>query len=377
MAATVTWDTLRELAGFRSDKGCAITLYVDLDPSSTPTAGDAETRLRSLLSDLEKEADSRNYNGDRKQALRADLDRIRNWWSDEFDRDGVRGVAIFASSPDNFWRPLPVSQPLTDEVRLARDLYLAPLVPLVGRGDGALVAFVSRERGQVFRLRGGRLEEVADESEEQPGQHDQGGWSQARYQRHIEKLVHNHLKAVGGEIDKRVRRRGDLQMVIVAPEELRGDIEGALSNEAREAIVGWAQARSNANATELLEVVRPHLDEARGRQEEQALERWREEAGRHGRAAAGWEQTLEAASDGRVEMLLVEERANRVAYQCPQCGRGSSADGSCPLDGNRLEQREDGNDLAVHHVLAHGGSVLSLGRDALAEHEGIGALLRF
>ena len=98
MAATVTWDTLRELAGFRSHKGCAISLYIDLDPSSTPTAGDAETRLRSLLSDIEKEADSRNYNGDRKQALRADLDRIRGWWSDDFDRDGVRGVAIFASS---------------------------------------------------------------------------------------------------------------------------------------------------------------------------------------------------------------------------------------------------------------------------------------
>src|SRR5215212_1826049 len=377
MAATVTWETLRELAGFRSDKGCAISLYLDLDPSSTPTAGDAETRLRSLLSDLEKEADSRHYNGDRKQALHADLERIRSWWSDEFDRDGVRGVAIFASSPDNFWRALPLAHSLPDEVRLARDLYLAPLVPLVGRGDGAIVAFVSRERGQLYRLRGGRLEEVADESEEQPGQHDQGGWSQARYRRHIDKLVHDHLKAVGGEIDKRVRRRGDLQMVIVAPEELRGEIESALSNEAREAIVGWAHARSHANASELLEVVRPHLDGARARQEEQALDRWREEAGRNGRAASGWEQTLEAAADGRVELLLVEEGANRIAFQCPECGRPSANDGSCPLDGNRLEQREDGNDLAVHHVLAHGGSVLALGRQALADHGGIGALLRF
>src|SRR5581483_9865648 len=32
MASTVTWDTLRELAGFRADKGRAISLYVDLDP---------------------------------------------------------------------------------------------------------------------------------------------------------------------------------------------------------------------------------------------------------------------------------------------------------------------------------------------------------
>jgi peptide chain release factor subunit 1 len=377
MAATITWSTLRDLAGFRSEKGCAISVYVDLDPSATPTAGNIDTRVKSLLSDIEKEGDSRAYNSERRQALRADIDRIRAWWDNEFDRDGVRGVAIFASWLDNFWRALPVAEPVSDEVRLSRDFYLAPLVPLVGRGDGVLVAVVGRERGQVFRLRGGRLEEVADETEQQPGQHDQGGWSQSRYQRHIEKLVHDHVKAVGGEIDRRVRRRGDLQMVIVAPEEMRRGIEGALSNEAREAIVGWTNARSNANATELLEAVRPRIDEARAHQEQQTLERWREEAGRNGRAAAGWEQTLEAAADGRVDLLLVESGANRVAFQCPECGRPSATDGSCPLDGNRLEQRHDANDLAVHHVLGHGGSILSLGRGALAGHDGIGALLRF
>src|SRR5918912_1743730 len=240
MAATVTWETLRDLAGFRSVKGCAISLFVDVHPSTSPTPVELETKMRSLLSDAEKEADSRHYPRDQKQALLADVDRIRSWWSGEFDRDGVHGVAIFASSLDNLWRTLPLAHAVPDDVRLARDLYLAPLVPLVGRGDGALVAFVNRERGQVFRLRGGRLEEVVDQSEEQPGQHDQGGWSQARYQRHIEKLVRDHLKNVGGEIDKRVRRAGGLQMVIVAPEEMRGDVESALSTEARAAIVRWA-----------------------------------------------------------------------------------------------------------------------------------------
>ena len=44
MAETVTWDGLRELAEFRAEKGCAITLYVDLDPSIVPTAGDADAK---------------------------------------------------------------------------------------------------------------------------------------------------------------------------------------------------------------------------------------------------------------------------------------------------------------------------------------------
>src|SRR5215208_8193519 len=161
MAATITWEALRELAGFRSEKGCAISLYVDLHSSTSPTARDLESRMNSLVADAEKRGDVLGYSHERKEALKADLRRLRAWWNDEFDRDGVHGAAVFSSSLDNLWRALPLADPVRDEVRLSRDLYLAPLVPLVGRGDGALVAFVSRERGQVFRLRGGRLEEVA------------------------------------------------------------------------------------------------------------------------------------------------------------------------------------------------------------------------
>ena len=37
MAGTLTWEQLRELAGFRAGKGCAISLYLSLDPSDAPT----------------------------------------------------------------------------------------------------------------------------------------------------------------------------------------------------------------------------------------------------------------------------------------------------------------------------------------------------
>src|SRR5262249_32283294 len=141
--------------------------------------------------------------------------------------------------------------------------------------------------------------------------------------------------------------------------------------------VGWTNAEAHANAQELLEVAKPHLDHARAKQETEAVARWQEETGRNGRAVAGWEQTREAASDGRGEPPPGPPGANREAYQCPQCGRGSAEDGSCPLDGRRLERRDDGLDLAVHHVLAHGGAVVAVGGTDLAGAAGIGALLRF
>ncbi len=374
--ATVTWQMVRELAEFRADKGCALSLYVDLDPSVAPTPKEIEPRLNSLLAGAEREVEQRELEHGSKKALVRDLAGIRTWWDREFDRDGARGVALFASSLDGLWRPLPLPEGVDDEVRVGNRLCVAPLLPLAGRGDGALVALVSRERGQVFRLRDGRLEEIVDQSEEQPGQHDQGGWSQSRYRRHIDKLVHDHLKTVGDEIARRTRG-GGLELVIVAPHELRGELEATLSAEAREAIVGWATVEAHATPVEVLEVVRPHLERARARQVAEALERWQAEAGRNGRAVAGWDEVLTAASDGRVELLLARTGASRGAFVCPECGRGSAAPGACPLDGRELEPDPDGLDLAVHHVLAHGGSVVPFDGDALDSHGGVGALLRF
>ncbi|MFN2469979.1 MAG: Vms1/Ankzf1 family peptidyl-tRNA hydrolase [Gaiellaceae bacterium] len=380
MAATISWDNLRQLAAFRAVKGCAVSLYLDLDPSNAPTAGDVQTRARSLLDGAGKSDGARRGESthDQRQALREDFERIRRYFEDEFDRDGVQGLALFTSALDNLWRPLPLVGSVADEVHVGRELYLTPLVPLVGRGEGALVAMVSREQGRLYQLRGGRLEDLADRFDEQPGQHDQGGWSQARFRRHIEKLVEEHLKAVAEELAQHVRRLRSARVVVVCAEEMRSGFEAMLPKEVRAAIVGWAQAEAHATPAELLEVASPPLEAAREREETGAVERWREEAGRNGRAASGWEETLEAASDGRVDVLLFTEGVSHDAWQCPACGRVGASGGRCPLDGTEMEERSDGLDLAVHQTLVHGGSVWALRhRGDLDPVEGVGAVLRY
>ena len=380
MTSTVTWDRLRELARFRAQNGCAISLYLDLDPSVTPTPGDAATRVNALIDEVERSEAARrpDLTHEQKQGVRKDVERLRTFFENEFDREGSHGFAVFCANLDNLWRPLALSERVPDVVKVGRSLYLAPLVPLVGRGEGALVAVVSRERGDVYRLRASRLEEVAEHFQDQPGRHDQGGWSQARYQRHIEKLVHDHLKEVAETLDRQVREQGGPPLVVVASEETRAELEETLSHEVKKAIVGWTSADAHAGPAELLEDVQPLLESQHGEQETGAVERWKEEAGRNARAAAGWGPTLEAASDGRVELLLFQNGTDRPAWECPACGRVASEGGACPLDGTQVEERKEGLDLAVHQTLAHGGTVLALSRrQDLEPVEGIGALLRF
>jgi peptide chain release factor subunit 1 len=379
VATTISWETLRQLAEFRARQGCAISLYVNLDPSLTPTAGDAKTRMNSILDGLRAhDAEQSSLSHDQREALRGDSERIRRWFETDFDRDGARAVGVFCSGLDNLWRTLALPDPADDAAHLGRELLLTPLVPLVGRSDGALVAVVSREQGRVYRLRGGRLEEVADLSEETPGQHDQGGWSQARFQRHIEKLVMEHVKSVAGEVGQQARRQRAARLVIVCPAEMRGELEGVLPADVRDAVVGWAQAQAHAGPAELLEVALPLLEQAHAEEEGELVDRWREEAGRNGRAASGWAGSLEAASDARVDVLLFSSGVMHEAWQCPSCGRVGVEGGPCPLDGTEMDRRTNGLDLAVHQTLVHGGAVRALRtRQDLDPVEGIGALLRF
>src|SRR5918992_3221844 len=94
---TVSLDDLRELAAFRAENGCAISLYLDLDPSIVPTAGDTATRVRSLL-----DAGSKSHGAKRadlahevRLGLKADFERLGRYFDGEFDRDGAQGLAIF------------------------------------------------------------------------------------------------------------------------------------------------------------------------------------------------------------------------------------------------------------------------------------------
>src|SRR5437762_7640115 len=164
MADMVTWPLLRELASFRAENGCATTLYLNLDPSEVPTAGDAQTRMNALLNTAEK-VDRRDLTHEQRGGLKADFERIARWFDNDFDRDGAQGLAVFSAGLDNFWTTLALPERVQDRFKVSHELFLAPLVRVVARADGTIVAVVGREQGQLYRLSAGRLQELGDCSE--------------------------------------------------------------------------------------------------------------------------------------------------------------------------------------------------------------------
>src|SRR5205085_3007409 len=106
----VSWNLVRELSDFRSSEPTALSFYARLDPSESPTPQALVTRFNSLLTQVEKTYLAEGEESPVNASIRSGLERIREWADGAFDRDGARGVAVFTSADDGYWRVVRIAE---------------------------------------------------------------------------------------------------------------------------------------------------------------------------------------------------------------------------------------------------------------------------
>ena len=99
MAATVTWDAPARARGLSGARTAARSASTSTSIRATsPTAGDAQTRVNSLLDEVERSdaATGRELTHEQREGLQARLRADRaTFFDDEFERDGAHGLAVF------------------------------------------------------------------------------------------------------------------------------------------------------------------------------------------------------------------------------------------------------------------------------------------
>jgi peptide subunit release factor 1 (eRF1) len=109
-----------------------------------------------------------------------------------------------------------------------------------------------------------------------------------------------------------------------------------------------------------------------------AVDRLLDTAAKGGRAVAGVEPTLEAVNRNAVQQLYLMPDFERTGVVCDGCAALQAASvGPCRFCASATHLTELGEAM-VGRVLASGGSVGVVQRHpALAEQEGVGAILRY
>jgi peptide chain release factor subunit 1 len=365
-------DTLRRLAELRPATGKVVSLYLNLDPSEFASATARSTAINSVLDEAERAA------RDEDPAVRRDVAALREHFKG-FDFTGAHGLAVFACGADHLLETIKLPRSVANSVVIDESPYVEPLVEVQSAARYA-VALVNRQSARIFRGSRDRLDQVASIEDEVHRRHDQGGWSQARLQRSVDKEAQDHLKNVAEHLLRRFERRPFEALFVAAPEAVYKDFVERLHPYLSERLAGRIEVDVENTTSEDVHHAADEVIAAFERKlEKETLDRLIESKNAGGRGATGLEDSLAALNEQRVEALLLQENFDAAGVCCPQCGwLGTPGTGQCPADGSATLERDDITDLAVRRALRQSARVVIVRDDERLEPLGsIAALLRF
>lgn len=377
--ATSDRERLRALADWDTDGLPVTTVYLDVDGRRRPRRRDFARRAHDLAGLAADE--SRPLGRDAHRSVCGDARRIRSF-VDGFDRRGsVRGLALFSCSSAGLWQDVELARPVRDGHRVGTRPHLLPLEALLELAETFCAVLVDRERARIFLSSLGEIEEVTRLLDDVPGRHDQGGWAQARLQRHIEDHVQRHLKHVADMLLRVQRRRPFDHLVLAGPEEAVGELERELHDYSRRKVLGRLSLPMAASAEQVRDRLLDLEVELEARREREAVERLVSEAASGtGRVVIGMEDTLSALEANRAEVLVVAEGLRAAGVRCERCGHRASADPDrpCRACGGPVAEVPDLVEEAVEAALRQRSRVETVSDgDRLREVGGVGVLLRF
>jgi peptide chain release factor subunit 1 len=374
--AELSREFLRSLAEWSANGAPVSTLYLDVDGRRYPRKQDVQVRAEELTHQLREQ--THQLDRGPKRSVDADTDRMLAFF-EGLDRGPTRGVALFSCSEAGLWEEVRVPRPVRDRVALAEHPHVLPLEVLLETYERFCTVLVDREKARLFLAHMGSITERSEVFDDVPGQHDQGGWSQSRFQRHIEEHVARHLKHVAEVLLSFFKRLGFEHLILAGPEETVTEFERGLHDYLGRRVVARLTLPMTAGGEEVLAKsleIEERLEEER---ERRIVELIRAEASAGRLAVLGFPKVLEALNEGRVDTLAVPFGLEAKGQRCTRCGRLWMDQPRCPICRGQVEMVPDVVESAVAAAIRQSARVetISFAEQDVFGPEQIGALLRY
>lgn len=311
-----------------------------------------------------------------RAALSRDEARIRTYLQDELQLPGPSAVAIFScNGGDELFEAIPFDTPLDGHMLYVDDQpHLFPLARVAEQYATYAALVVNTNTARLYLCATGGVQHAERIENEKTQRVTVGGWSQARYQRHVEDLHLKHMKEVADAVERVVRDEG-VKAIILSGEAQAIALLRKQLHETVDALVIDVM-RLDIHAREH-EVLRATLDAFRRNDEEsdiEAVDALLDAYRSRGLATVGLTGVRAAFERGQVDTLLVPAtpRSASPDHASPDVGLATSSD-----------QRSDHLDETVVEELVtearRTSATVRFIEDAslLERAGGVGAFLRF
>jgi peptide chain release factor subunit 1 len=206
---------LDRLARFTNAPMPVVSLYLDLTTNEQGQQTHEQFLERAFAEPSETYASDSTF----REALGRDEARIRTYLQNELPVPGPSSVAIFScNGGDVLFEAIPLDTPIEGHMLYVdEEPHLFPLARLAEQFSTYAALVVNTNTARLFVCATGTVQRAETIENEKTQRTTVGGWSQARYQRHVDDLHVKHMKEVADALERLVRDE-DIKAVILSGE---------------------------------------------------------------------------------------------------------------------------------------------------------------
>jgi peptide chain release factor subunit 1 len=346
-------DLLRRLAEFDIGEPRVLSVYLDMRPQESGESPGRRTAL-TIFRDRLREIESTIKRKEELDTFQADVTRIEDFLTTDFDT-ATQGLAVFACGMFELFETVEVGVPLQNHVVYGSKPELYQLARMMDDLETSVVAVVDTNTCRLFVMRSGFMNEVGGPDRTDNAEfhkHKVGGWSQARFQRHIQNNREEFAREAAEAIEKLATHEGASHLVVAGNEVAVPLLKKALSAP-MQALLHEETPRIHirAGGDEVQSEVTPILTMLEAEQDRTIVERLVEGVRGGGLAVTGIKRTRQALEIGQVDTLVI-------------------------ADDMELDETKR-NDLVQLAAMTSASVEVVAGHETLRELGGIGGLLRY
>lgn len=293
-------DQLDRLAAFTPSGLPVISLYLNMKPDQNGRPN-FEPFLRKTFAERVM-----TFKADARKSFERDVQRINTFLGSDVKRS-ANGLVIFACAGVNdFFETIQLDVPLGEHwMFLGSVPHLYPLARLNDQFPRYAALLIDTNSARLFVFSLGTTEAQQNVQNVKTRKSAMGGWSQARYQRHLENFHLHHVKEVVDVLDKVVREESINHIVVsgdeVAVPKLRQQLPKHLADKVIDVVRVDKKAPDSDVLQQTLDALRQLDAKTDAERVDQMIGAWRG----NGLAVVGPEATLAALQMGQVEELLI------------------------------------------------------------------------
>ena len=379
-------DQLDRLAAFEPAPYPVVSLYLNTQPGQTGR-DQYQTFIRKELS-----ARARTYpeNSPERESLDRDIEKILRYLDNEVN-PSANGVAIFACSAGELFATVQLGAPIDQHSLYIGDQpHLYPLARLESQYPRYAAVLADTNSARILVFAAGELVATREVKGVKTRRTSQGGWSQARFQRHIGNFHMQHAKEVVDALDRVVQQEGITQILLAGDEVITPQLRAQMPKHLAEKIADHLRVDTHAPVHEILQA---SLESMRRLDEQTDRERVEAVIGAYragGLGVVGPEDTVDALVKGQVEELLIAANVRELQGAAAGGARSAAAATDTAIMEPAVETAAAGEaaeadpaDVRFADELItkakQTGARITFVEDAelLADYGGVAALLRF